>query len=725
MIPRQGGAHCRTVERYYPRSKELKTVVMWIHQFILCLILFSVLITPVWSQVSEADFKDLIPNLRQEKTAQVILKAVERYHYKKTPMTTALSQRFFDRYWKSLDANRSFMTQADIDGFSVYRDRMEEILKGGQLEPAYRMFRLYRQRVDERMTRALEFLGQNFDFSSQEEYRFDRAEAPWPKDTAALDALWHQRTKNDYLTLKVAGKTDSAIRDTLKRRYEGIARRTHQLNADDVFQVFINAYTQSVEPHTSYMSPSLSENFDISMRLSLEGIGAVLKSEDEFTQVQKVIPGGPAAQSGQIHPGDRIVGVAQGRLSSMEDVVGWRLQDVVEKIRGPKGSLVRLQIQSSGTAGEKIREIVLERNEIKLEEQAAKKSLLEDLPGLEGLKIGVIEVPTFYRDFRGQSRGKEDFRSTTRDVRQLLEELKRDKVDGIVIDLRGNGGGSLAEANELTGLFIDEGPVVQVRSANGKVEVETDPQPGTDYDGPLVVLVDRESASASEIFSGAIQDYRRGLVVGETTFGKGTVQTLLDINRFLPKEDKDFGRLRLTMAQFFRVSGDSTQHRGVVPDIGFPGGHDSDEEGERTLDNALPWAHISPARYTPLKLGSLEPLKLRSEQRVKADPGFALLMQREALLKELDKRKIVSLNEARRQQESQQREKFFKDQKSHFLRLQGVTAVDEDDADNEDSEARKNEQKVISHIGLYESARILADAIRLNSPAAARAAMRH
>ncbi|CAK0764796.1 carboxyl-terminal processing protease [Gammaproteobacteria bacterium] len=574
------------------------------------------------------------------------------------------------------------------------------------------------------MVKALELLGRHFDYSSQEEYRFDRAEAPWPKDAAALDALWHQRVRNDYLTLRVAGKADDAIRDTLKRRYEGIGRRTRQLNADDVFQVFINAYTQSVEPHTSYMSPSVSENFDISMRLSLEGIGAVLKSEDEFTQVQKIIPGGPAAQGGQIHAGDRIVGVAQGRWGAMEDVVGWRLQDVVEKIRGPKGSLVRLQVQAKGgAAGDKLREIAIERNEIKLEEQAAKKSLLENLSGLEGLRIGVVEVPTFYRDFRGQSKGQEDFRSTTRDVRQLLEELKQDKVDGIVIDLRGNGGGSLAEANELTGLFIDEGPVVQVRSANGKLDVETDPEPGTVYDGPLVVLVDRESASASEIFSGAIQDYRRGFVVGETTFGKGTVQTLLDINRLLPKEEKDYSRLRLTMAQFFRVSGDSTQHRGVVPDISFPGGHDSDEEGERTLDNALPWAHINPARYTPLKLGPLEPLKLRSEQRVKADPGFALLSQREVLLKELDKHKVVSLNEARRRLESQQREKLFKDQKSRFLRLQGVTVVDDDDS--EDSEAKKNEQKAISHIGLYESARILADSIRLASPSMARAASAH
>ncbi|MEI6413700.1 MAG: carboxy terminal-processing peptidase [Pseudomonadota bacterium] len=698
---------------------------MWVHPFTACLISLAFLATPAWTQLAEIDTKDLVPNPRQERTAQVILKVVEHHHYKKTPMSTELSQRLFDRYWKSLDNNRSFMTQTDIEGFAAYRERMGEILKGGKLEPIYSMFRLYRQRVDERMAKALDLLLQHFDFSSQEEYRFDRAEVPWPKDAAALDVLWLQRVKNDYLTLKVAGKSDGVIRDTLKRRYEGIGRRTRQINADDVFQIFINAYTQSVEPHTSYMSPSVSENFDISMRLSLEGIGAVLKSDDEFTQVQKIIPGGPAAQSGQLHASDRIVGVAQGRFGSMEDVVGWRLQDVVEKIRGPKKSLVRLQVQpKGGAAGEKFREIVIERNEIKLEEQAAKKSLLDNLPGLEGLKIGVIEIPTFYRDFRGQSKGQEDFRSTTRDVRQLLEELKRDRVDGIVIDLRDNGGGSLAEATELTGLFIDEGPVVQVRSANGKLDLENDPEPGTVYDGPLGVLVNRESASASEIFSGAIQDYRRGLVLGETTFGKGTVQTLLDINRLLPKEDKDFGRLRLTMAQFFRVSGDSTQHRGVVPDIGFPGGHDSDEEGERTLDNALPWAHISPAHYAPLKLGSIEPLKLRSAERVKADSGFALLTQREVLLKELDKHKVVSLNETRRRQESEQREKLFKDQKSHFLKLQGVTVPDEDD--NEDTEAKKDEQNAIKHIGLDESARILADAIRLNSPAvAAHAAMAH
>jgi carboxyl-terminal processing protease len=476
------------------------------------------------------------------------------------------------------------------------------------------------------------------------------------------------------------------------------------------------------------MSPSTSENFDISMRLSLEGIGAVLRGDNEYTVVQRTIPGGPAQQSGQIHGGDRIVGVAQGLDGAMEDVVGWRLQDVVDLIRGPKGSVVRLQIlPGSAGADGKTRQISLVRNEIKLEDQASKSYVIDGTGEDHGTKVGVIEVPAFYRDFRAEAEGQKNFRSTTRDVRELIEELKTKGVVGIVIDLRGNGGGSLTEATALTGLFIDAGPVVQVKDSFGKVEEETDPEPGAIYKGPLVVLVDRNSASASEIFAAAIQDYGRGLIVGEPTFGKGTVQTLIDLSRYIPGNSADLGRLRLTMAEFFRVSGGSTQLRGVIPDIAFPIPGDSSDHGERSLDNPLPWASIRPARYHPesdVMGDDLSWLRQRSLARVKKDPGFEMLIARGKVLRELSEQKVVSLREKDRASETARREKVLKDQRDQYLKSQGITPIDEDD-EHVDDEALEKQQDVISRIEVKEAAHILVDAMRQKDEERVRAAMRN
>jgi carboxyl-terminal processing protease len=473
------------------------------------------------------------------------------------------------------------------------------------------------------------------------------------------------------------------------------------------------------------MSPATSENFDISMKLSLEGIGAVLRSENEFTVIQRTIPGGPARDSGQVSSGDRIVGVAQGLDGPIEDVVGWRLQDVVDKIRGPKGSVVRLQLlpQSEASNG-KAREVALVRNEIKLEDQAAKSFVIDRMPNAPGLRIGVIELPAFYRDFEAESRGKSDFRSTTRDVRQLVTELVGQGVDGIVIDLRGNGGGSLAEATALTGLFIDTGPVVQVKDAFGKVEVERDPEPGVAYTGPLAVLVDRDSASASEIFAGAIQDYGRGLVIGEPTFGKGTVQTLVDLNRYVPGDSSDLGRLRLTMAEFFRVSGGSTQLKGVEPDIRFPSDEETSKYGERSLSNPLPWARIDAAQYR--RFGSPNPVQLgrQSSARIAQDPGFKMLDQRAKAMKEVQDETQVSLREEARRAESKHREQLFKDEQDRFLRARGITPVDEE-ADQVDEEALDAQRDAIARIQVEEAARILADSIQAESADRPRAAMRN
>ncbi|MCU7870533.1 MAG: carboxy terminal-processing peptidase [Candidatus Thiodiazotropha sp. (ex Lucinoma borealis)] len=552
-----------------------------------------------------------------------------------------------------------------------------------------------------------------------ETYIFEREEEPWSQTRTELSDVWRKRVKNDFLNLRLMDKKDEEIRKTLHDRFQRLLSRVEQFDSNDIFQTFINAYTLSLEPHTSYMSPSTSENFDISMRLSLEGIGAVLKDEDGYTVVQKTVIGGPAEQSDLLHAGDRIVGVGQGLEGRITDIIGWRLQDVVEQIRGPKGSVVRLGIFLKGDeTGANRKTITLVRNKIKLEEQAAKSYIIDKLDGMKNYRIGVVEVPTFYRDFSAEARGDEDFRSTTRDVRDLLVDLKKQDVNGIVIDLRENGGGSLSEATELTGLFIDSGPVVQIKDAFGKIEVEQDPDQAIAYEGPLAVLVDRNSASASEIFAGAIQDYKRGIVIGEPTFGKGTVQTLVDLGRFVPGRKKDLGRLRLTMAQFFRINGGSTQHRGVVPDIQFPTAKYSDEYGERSLENALPWAQIRPANFLPKGKGSMPRLVDNHMSRIQKDPGFEMLVDREKRFLELDKRTEVSLLERRRRTEWDDREHEQLLHKNRFRASQGMESIKSLEQADKDVDADDKESEATQRIELNEAALILMDSIRMQAPMA-------
>ncbi len=658
---------------------------------------------------------ELQPKARQEKTTQVINKVLERFHYRKVTLDDAFADQIFVAYLKSLDPNRSFFTRQEVDRFKREFKHLDDDLKRGKVDLGFEVFRLYRKSVENRVAFAMGLLDKGFGFDKEEQYRFDRAKAEWVATTADLDEVWRQRVKNDWLGLKLAKKSDTEIRKLLGDRYEGLARRVRQFDSDDVYQTFVNAYIETLEPHTSFMSPSTAENFDISMRLSLEGIGAVLKGDADYTEVQRTIPGGPARLSGLIHSGDRIVGVAQGADGAMEDVVGWRLQDVVDKIRGPKDSVVRLQLlpKSAGTDGV-TRTVSLVRNEIKLEDQAAKAYVVEDLPNARGLRIGVLEVPGFYRDFRAESDGDKNFRSTTRDVQQLIEDLKRKAVDGIVVDLRGNGGGSLTEATDLTGLFIDKGPVVQVKDSFGKVEVESDVAAGAAYSGPLAVLVDRNSASASEIFSAAMQDYGRAIIIGEPTFGKGTVQTLIDLNRYVPGNGEDLGRLRLTMAEFYRVSGGSTQLRGVEPDILFPTAPQGAEHGERSLENALPWNSIHPAKYDKTKLGDLGAFREASTQRIGGDPGFRMLTARERVLRELDDEETVSLKETDRRVQADRREKILKHQRDEFLRAQGETPIDEE-AEDVDEEVLERQQKVVEQIQIREAASILADVVRADT----------
>src|SRR6185436_987934 len=520
-------------------------------------------------------------------------------------------------------------------------------------------FNLYVQRVAERTAYSQELLKQGFDFSKDESYRYQRDKLPWAKTTEELNDVWHKRVKNDWLRLKLAGKKEADIRTTLEKRYANYGERLRQLNAEDVFQTFMNAYAMAIEPHTNYLGPRASENFDIAMKLSLEGIGAVLQRDEDYTAIREIVPGGPASLSGKLKVGDRIVGVGQGESGAMTDVVGWRLDDVVEKIRGAKDTTVRLEVipADAGPDGKHFTLAVV-RKKVLIEEQAAKSSVIDIKDGDVSRHVGVISLPTFYQDFDARRRGDKDYKSATRDVEKLLGELKKDKVDGVIVDLRNNGGGSLAEATDLTGLFIDKGPVVQVRNAAGQVEQEEDPHPGMAWDGPLAVLVNRASASASEIFAAAIQDYGRGVIIGEPTFGKGTVQNLVDLDELAHNEKPEYGEVKMTIAQFFRINGGSTQLRGVTPDISFPLTVDATEFGESSYDNALPWTSIAPARYqTIADLKPIVPmLDERHTARVASNTEWQNFAAEIADAREVRSEKTVSLNEQARRKERDEQE---------------------------------------------------------------------
>lgn len=684
------------------------------------------------AEVTLVDEDSLRPDDSQRQATDVILHIIETYHYKKRPLDDALSGRMLDNYLESLDPNRSFFLASDVTEFGKYRTALDDDLRQPGLEPAYEIFRVYRERVAGRVEFALSQLDTVHDFSTDESFEFDRREAPWATGTAELDEYWRKRVKNDALNLKIAGKEPDQIRDVLKKRYTRLKTGTFQLNASDVFQNYINAYTTAVEPHTNYFSPRTSENFDISMRLSLEGIGAVLRGDTDYTEVQRIVPGGPADLSGMLKEKDKIVGVGQGVKGEIVDVIGWRLDDVVDLIRGPKGSTVRLEMipASLGPEG-KSRVISIVRDKIKLEEQAARSEII-DLPG-QG-RIGVIDVPTFYSDFAAQARGDRNYTSTSRDVRRLIRELEEQHIDGLLIDLRGNGGGSLSEALELSGLFIESGPIVQTKDANGRIEINGDPDPGIAYGGPLAVLVDRNSASASEIFAGAIQDYRRGIIIGEPTFGKGTVQNIVDLNRFVRNSDGDLGRLKTTIAQFYRISGGSNQYKGVVPDVVFPTAELGEDFGERSLDNALPWDKVAPARFVPASapVSSFEDVRRRHEARIKDDRAFNLLMDELRLLRDAGDRTTVSLNEQKRKAE---REALLLAQRrvENELRIaQGLeplpetVSLEEEEEDEPDQFASNEDDEFEpENVLLQESAHILLDLITPSRQTAGNTPMAH
>jgi len=574
-----------------------------------------------------------------------VVELLKRHHYSKPPLDDARSVIIYDSYIKLLDPSRSYFTASDIAEFDKWKTQFDDFLKSGNLDPGFTIYKRYLNRVKARLDFALAELNKGvdkIDFSVDESLLVDRKDAPWLKNDAELDDLWRKRVKDEVLRQKIAGKDFKQIQETLIKRYKNQLARLDQTRAEDIFQAYINTFAQSYDPHTNYLSPDNAENFDINMSLSLEGIGAVLQNDNDQVKIVRLVPAGPAAKTKQVAPADKIIGVAQGN-KEMVDVVGWRLDEVVKLIRGPKGSVVRLEvIPASNAPSDQTSKIVsITREAVKLEEQAAKKSVLKLKQDGRDYKLGIIEIPAFYLDFKAYRAGDPEYKSTTRDVKKLLTELQNEKVDGVVIDLRNNGGGSLQEATELTSLFIDKGPTVLVRNSDGRVDVLEDENRGAFYKGPLTLLVNRLSASASEIFAGAMQDYHRALIIGGQTFGKGTVQTIQPLNH---------GELKLTLAKFYRVSGQSTQHQGVLPDIDYPSIIDTKEIGESALPEAMPWDTIKPAikpAVDPFK-PFLTELKARHDARSAKDAEFTYIRDRLALSQKLMSEKSVSLNEQTR-----------------------------------------------------------------------------
>jgi len=581
----------------------------------------------------------------QRETIIELVKHLEERHYAKLKYDDELSSQHLDRYIEKLDPSRMFFTAEDIAGFEKYRKVMDDQLPRGKLDAGYTIFNRFILRLNTRLERVVSQLYEDIealDFSIDEHYDLDTDDREWAKNRAELDDRWRKQLKNQVLSLKLADKPAEEIAPMLQKRFANQLKQVAQYNSQDVFQTYANALTELYDPHTNYLSPRRSENFNINMSLSLEGIGAVLQIEEEYTKVARLVAKGPADKQGELHPSDRIVGVGQGAKGKIEDVVGWRLDEVVQLIRGPKDSTVRLEVipaKSKSTDQRKV--ITIVRNKVKLEEQAAQKKILEIPDGDSNIKVGVIDIPAFYIDFDAMRRGDKNYKSTTRDVRKLLKELQDEDIDGLVVDLRNNGGGSLQEANELTGLFIEYGPTVQIRHSSRRVWRQGKSLKTPYYEGPLVVLVNRLSASASEIFAGAIQDYQRGIIVGDRSFGKGTVQTLVPLTE---------GQLKITESKFYRISGDSTQHRGVVPDIAFPTVYDIDEIGESALERALNWDQINAVRHRRYDdLSTVLPvLTTQFEKRSIKNPEFVYLQDQIALARETRQLKSLPLRKEAR-----------------------------------------------------------------------------
>ena len=641
------------------------------------------------------------------RTSLTIVEQLRHNHYLRKALDDQTSAEVFDNYLGSLDSARVYFTAVDVAGFEKYRHTLDDALKRGDLEPAFEIFNRYQERLLERLKFLLAELANGvdaFDFTQEDAIELDRSEAPWLAGTEEVNAIWRKRLKSAVLNLRLNGKANGEIQELLTKRYRYRLRQAQQTKSEDAFGLYVNAFTSVYDPHTRYFSPRTSQNFNINMSLSLQGIGAVLRSDEDYTSVVRLVPAGPAAKTGKIKPSDRIVSVGQGQRGPLIDVVGWRLDDVVELIRGPKGSTVRLEIVPDESKEQVAKVVQITRNTVKLDEQAAQSKLLTLERGGHSYRLGVIEIPTFYVDFKAAKDGDPHYRSTATDVERLIRELTDEGIDGLLIDLRSNGGGSLQEADKLTGLFIRSGPTVQVRAARQKPNIYEDRDDGVAWSGPLAVMVNRLSASASEIFAGAIQDYQRGLIIGSRTFGKGTVQTLVPLNR---------GQLKITAAKFYRVSGQSTQHRGVLPDIEFPDLYDADHIGESSLDGAVLWDQIRPAAYA--QTGSIGPalpqLRRRHAERIAEHPDFVYLRALTERIERNSAKKHLSLNEQERLRQQAEEEAWRLDLENALRLAKGEPPLESLDALDDEDEAVAAEEDLapVEDPLLVEAGEVLLD----------------
>lgn len=645
------------------------------------------------STVEENKF--LYPEQRHERIGELVAQFIQKSHYNQVAVDDELSSRVLDFYVESLDRNRMYLLAGDIEYFERYRYQLDDIVKSKPLDPVYEMFEVYQTRVRERLKFALAQLEVQPDFSSDAEYQFDRTEEPWAADSKILDAIWRDRVVNDALSLALEDEPWDKIQEVLSKRYNGIIRRLDQVNNDDVFERFMNMFAHAVDPHSSYLSPRNADEYRIAMSLSYVGIGATLQTEDDFVRIVNIIRGGPADFDGKLKRDDRITAVSQGAEGEFVDVIGWRLDDVVDLIRGPKQSIVRLQIIPANAIPGTPKEIIsLTRGAVKLEEQAAKSDIINVPRDGRVWSIGIIEVPGFYRDYRALTSGDANYTSVTKDVKRLIVELEDRGIDGLIIDMRGNGGGHLTEATALSGLFIDNGPIVQLRNSIDITRSppqrldDPDPVARVAYNGPLAVLVDRFSASASEIFAGAIQDYARGVIIGQRTFGKGTVQNLYSLDQYFRREDdKGFGQLTLTVGKYYRVTGESTQHRGVHPDIVLPSNIDAELVGESARENALPWDTVATTRFSAgLPLDStIESLTANHVARSKDDPNLQYQLDRIQAGKRIRNQKSVSLNiETRRAAKESELAQALQRENIRRIALHLAPLESLDDIDDED-----------------------------------------
>lgn len=664
-------------------------------------ILLSLLPSLALVSGSASAYEKLEPPHNYDHVAQEIIATLENVHYNKPLIDDEISEQAFDNYLDALDPSRSFLLKSDVGSLAKYRDDFDDALRNGNSQVAYDIYNVYLERAEVRIKKVLADIPQmvkSFHYDIDESLNADPDKLKWADTDAELDDYWRKRIKNRALTLKLNGETEEDIISAIERRYKSQLKQIDQTNAVDVFQSFANSVTAVLDPHTSYFAPRASEAFNINMSLSLEGIGAVLQMEDDYTKVVRLIPGGPAEAQNELAPNDRIIAVGQ-EGKPMVDVVGMRLDDVVDMIRGERGTNVILEIIPANSSTQNSKKITITREKVKLEDQSAQKKIIEVERGGQTFKVGVIELPTFYSDFAAIQRGDRDYKSSTRDTKKLIEELQQEDITALILDLRNNGGGSLQEANSLTGLFIPAGPVVQIRDASGRVSILGDQDKDVAYSGPMAVLVNRMSASASEIVAGALKDYGRAIIVGDQTFGKGTVQVLQELDK---------GQLKVTQAKFYRVSGESTQHKGVMPDINFPSMINTDEVGESALDNPLPWDKIHDTRY-PVYWDFnqyIDQLTSLHAQRIKQDANFVFIEDQIDYVKQQNEHfKSITLNEATREkqrEESEQKHLERENERRKALELPQLESADDIKAPEDDVYAHEAAEVVLDFISLYQ-----------------------